>query len=427
MKFDRLKFDRKIELLAPAGDMEKLRFAITYGADAVYFGGKIGSLRSGADNLSTPEIYKAVEYVHDNGKKAYLALNIYAHEEDIRPLETFIKEVKGAEVDAFIVSDPGVLSMIKDIIPDATLHLSTQASATNALAAKFWEKAGVSRVIAAREMTLAEIRHLTATAPEIEVEVFVHGAMCVSYSGRCLLSAAMTGRDANKGECAHPCRYRYVITEEKRPGEFYALEEDSRGTYIMNSKDLCMINHVPKLVESGIVSLKIEGRMKSLYYVSIVVKAYRQALDAYYAELRGAAVDFSDSKFSSDVWQRELETVSHRPYSTGFYFGKPGADSIAADVGGYASMYDFVGIVKSFDSVRNTAVIEQRNKIFSGDLIEFIGPETEAFPQIIEAMYDAAGDPIDSAPHAQQIIQIPMSRPVSENYILRRQKQLTDV
>ena len=422
-----MKPDKKIELLAPAGDMEKLRFAISYGADAVYFGGKIGSLRAGAGNLTVSEIYEAVEYAHNSGKKAYLAVNIYAHEEDIHPLETFIREVERAEADAYIVSDPGVLSLIQGIIPNAALHLSTQASTTNALAAKFWKQAGISRIIAAREMSLAEICHLTKAVPEAEVEVFVHGAMCVSYSGRCLLSAVMTGRDANRGECAHPCRYRYAITEEKRPGEYFDLEEDSRGTYIMNSKDLCMIEHIHDLAEAGIASLKIEGRMKSLYYVSVVVKAYRQALDAYYAGFRGAGLYSPANQCALDVWQRELETVSHRPYSTGFYYGSPGADSITADAGGNINLYDFVGIVKSYDSVRNTAVIEQRNKIFSGDLIEFIGPETESFSQIIETLYDAAGNQIDSAPHAQQIIKIQTSRPVGENFILRRQKQPTDV
>jgi putative protease len=474
--------NKRMELLAPAGDLEKLRFAIEYGADAVYFGGEIGSLRAGAGNLSVQEIFEGIEYAHQRGKKAYLAVNIYAHREDLTSLAVFLERIKGAGADAYIVSDPGVISMIKEIIPGASLHLSTQASTTNAPAAKFWKQAGISRIIAAREMSLIEIRNMTDEA-EIDVELFAHGAMCVSYSGRCLLSAVMTGREANRGECAHPCRYKYSIMEEKRPGEFFPIEEDDMGTYIMNSKDLCLIRYIPELAGSRAVSIKIEGRMKSLYYVSVVVKAYRQALDAYYSGCWGVnsdflgkqvldtynsdgwdtSSDFSDKQaldtnysgclnkntdfsdkqaldtYSPDGWDtsfdflgkqarwdKELAGVSHRPYTTGFYLGKSNditeTDTLSTGAGGYISMYDFVGIVKYYDNINGLATVEQRNKISRGDKIEFFGPQTEPFEQKIEEMYDETGDPIESAPHAQQIIKIPMTRPVAENYILRRQK-----
>jgi putative protease len=406
----------RMELLAPAGDLEKLRYAIEYGADAVYFGGEIGSLRAGAGNLTIPEIYEGIKYAHDRNKKAYLTLNIYAHAADMEPLTAFLREVREAKADGYIISDPGVIYLVKSLMPEAVIHLSTQASMTNALAARFWRDAGVRRLVVARELSLAEIKILSEESPEMEIEAFVHGALCISYSGRCLLSAVMTGRDANRGECAHPCRYNYALMEEKRPGEYFPVEEDDRGTYIMNSKDLCMIAHIPELAAAGIGSLKIEGRMKSLYYVAATVKAYRQALDSYYGNCP------LDKCGDADVWLEELSKASHRPYTTGFYFGKPDGSTQSVERSGYITSYSFIGVVKSYDPLRGVALIEQRNKMSVGETIEIFGPDMDSFVQTIEEIRDEEGQLISSAPHAQQLIQMPMKHPVKENYILRRRQ-----
>ena len=272
----------KIELLAPAGDLDKLKTALIYGADAVYFGGEMFSLRSGAGNLTIEEIKEGVDFAHNMGKQAYLTTNIFAHNEDVKPFLEYLEKIKDIPIDAFIISDPGVLAMVKSVIPDAELHLSTQANMTNYMTAKFWEAQGVERLVLARELSLKEIEEISEEIGDrMELEAFVHGAMCISYSGRCLLSNFMIERDANRGECAHPCRWKYQLVEEKRPGEYYPVEEDERGTYIMNSKDLCMLEHIPEIIQSGIISLKIEGRMKSKFYVATVVRAYRKAIDSY--------------------------------------------------------------------------------------------------------------------------------------------------
>ena len=273
---------KKPELLAPAGDLEKLKIAALYGADAVYFGGELFSLRAGAGNMSLAEMTEGIAFCHAHGVKCYLAMNIYAHNEDIEPLRDYLNKIKDLDLDAFIVSDPGVITMIQEIIPQAEIHLSTQANMTNYETAKFWHRMGVKRIVLARELTFEEIREIRRQTPEtLEFEAFVHGAMCISYSGRCLLSNFMIERDANRGQCAHPCRWKYALVEEQRPGQYYPIEEDERGTYILNSRDLCMIESIPQLVEAGISSLKIEGRMKSVFYVATVVAAYRRAIDAY--------------------------------------------------------------------------------------------------------------------------------------------------
>ena len=275
----------KLELLAPAGDMEKLKTAVRFGADAVYFGGEMFSLRAGAGNLSIEEIAEAMDWLHANGAKGYQTINIYAHNGDIQPLRDYLGKIKDIPIDAFLVSDPGIMLLMKEIIPGAEIHLSTQANTTNYLTAGFWASHGVKRIVCAREMSLEEIRMMRDNLPEdIEIEAFVHGAMCISYSGRCLLSNFMTGRDANQGACTHPCRWKYSLVEEQRPGEYFPIEEDSRGSYILNSRDLCMIDKIPDLAEAGVYSLKIEGRMKSMYYVATVVSAYRAAIDEYLAD-----------------------------------------------------------------------------------------------------------------------------------------------
>jgi putative protease len=426
-----------MELLAPAGDLEKLRFALDYGADAVYFGGEVGSLRAGAGNLSAADVHEGVSYAHALGKKAYMAANIYAHEDDFGPLRGFLAEVGGAGIDGYIVSDPGVLALVRETVPDAAIHLSTQASATNAAAAAFWRDAGVSRIIAARELSLPEIGRMAEAVPEVEIEAFAHGAMCVSYSGRCLLSAVMTGRDANRGACAHPCRYGYALVEEKRPGEYFPVEQDVRGTYILNSKDLCMIGHIGRMAAAGIRSLKIEGRMKSLYYVAVVVKAYRQAIDAFYAArpedavLRpapsgatgaseGAGAGMGAGGRGLEAWMRELRSVSHRHFTTGFYLGRPEGEGQSQERGGYSRTHDFVGVVKEYRPESGTALVEQRNKFSRGERVEIFGPEGEGFEQTLGRMWDEEGAPVESAPHPRQRVVVEVAEPVGRGYLLRR-------
>ena len=404
---------KKLELLAPAGDLEKLKIAIIYGADAVYFGGQAFSLRAGAGGLSIPEMEEGLAFAHERGKKGYLTLNIYAHNEDISPLYDYLESIKHLPIDGILVSDPGVMLMIREVIPSAEIHLSTQANLTNAKTAEFWRSMGMKRLVLARELSLKEIKEIRASLPEdVELEAFIHGAMCISYSGRCLLSNFMTGRDSNRGACAHPCRYKYVLEEEKRPGEFYPIEEDSRGTYIMNSKDICMIEHIPELIDAGIVSAKIEGRMKSIYYIASVIHAYRKAIDAYYN-------DPKNWKFDPE-WLLELEKASHREFTTGFYFNYP-EDAQNYKTSSYIKNYSFTGIVISYDAESGLALVEQRNKMMLGEEIELFGPDGRSFIQRIEEMRDGeTGEPIDSAPHPQQRIYIRVNEPVSEYYMIRK-------
>ena len=402
------------ELLAPAGDLEKLKIAIIYGADAVYFGGEMFSLRAGAGNLSIDEMKEGIRFAHERRKRCYLTINIFAHHEDIGPLTDYLEQIKNIGIDAFIVSDPGIVDLIQEIIPDAEIHLSTQANMTNFRTARFWHKMGVKRLVLARELTFTEIKEIRKNIPsDMEVEAFVHGAMCISYSGRCLLSNFMIERDANRGMCAQPCRWKYSLVEEKRPGEYYPVEEDERGTYILNSRDLCMIEHLDKIVESGIMSAKVEGRMKSVFYVATVIHAYRQAIDAYFS-------DPARYEFKAE-WLTELKKVSHREFTTGFYFDKPTNQDQNYQTSAYTREYSFVGIVKSYDSATGYAVVEQRNKMTLGDEIEVFGPDIPFFKQALESMYDAeSGEPLESAPHPQQVLRIKMDQPVKENYILRK-------
>ena len=341
--------------------------------------------------------------------------DIFAHNEDIEPLRGFLKKIRDIPVDAFIVSDPGVMDILRDIIPGAEIHLSTQANMTNYATAGFWHRQGVKRLVLARELTLDEIREIRRRIPDdMELEAFIHGAMCISYSGRCLLSNFMIGRDANRGQCAHPCRWKYRLEEEKRPGEYYPVEEDARGTYIMNSKDLCMLEHIPEIVDSGISSVKIEGRMKSIFYVATVVGAYRRAIDAYYADPEGYSCD--------PEWMTELMKASHREFTTGFYFNRPTDEDQNYRTSDYTRDYSFVGLVKDYDPAAKTAVVEQRNKMVVGDEIEVFGPGTPFFTQKIEYMLDEEGEAVESAPHPQQILRMKMRKPVAENFMLRKKK-----
>ncbi len=406
----------KIELLAPAGNLEKLKAAVDYGADAVYFGGELFSLRAGAGNFSMEEMREGIAYAHAHNVRCYLTINIFAHNEDIEPLEKYLEEIRDFGIDAFIVSDPGIICMIKDIIPDAELHISTQANMTNYRTAQFWMDQGVSRIVLARELTFEEIHGLREKLPpEMEFEAFVQGAMCISYSGRCLLSNFMIGRDANRGACAHPCRWKYALVEEQRPGEYYPVEEDERGTYILNSKDLCMIQNIPDLVDAGIASAKIEGRMKSAFYVATVVGAYRRAIDAYYA-------DPENYEFKEE-WMTELKKVSHREFTTGFYYNQPTDQDQDYLTSAYTREYTFIGVVKDYDPETGMATVEQRNKMSVGEEIEVFGPYTDFFTQKLEVMLNEEGEPVDSAPHPQQILKIKMEQPVKENFMLRRRKE----
>lgn len=405
----------KIELLAPAGDLEKLKIAVEYGADAVYFGGEMFSLRAGAGNLSIAEIEEGVKYAHDRNVRCHMALNIFAHNEDIEPLKKYLASIKHIPIDAFIVSDPGILNLVKEMIPQAEIHLSTQANMTNYLTAGFWYSQGVKRLVLARELTFDEIKEIRRNIPEdMEIEAFVHGAMCISYSGRCLLSNFMADRDANRGQCAHPCRWKYKLVEEQRPGEYYPVEEDGRGTYILNSKDLCMLRYIPQLAEAGINSVKIEGRMKSVFYVACVVGAYRKALDAYYEDPKGYKFD--------ENWFAEMTKASHREFTTGFYFDKPTNEDHNYQTSAYTRDYSFTGMVKDYDENTGIAVVEQRNKMVTGDEIEVFGPGMDSFTQILEEMRDEEDNPVDSAPHPQQILKIKMKRPAARNYMLRKKK-----
>ncbi|MGN0673698.1 MAG: U32 family peptidase [Anaerovoracaceae bacterium] len=407
--------ERRIELLAPAGDLEKLKTAILYGADAVYFGGEMFSLRAGAGNLTIDEIKEAMDFIHEHDAKGYMTMNIYPHNDDIEPLRAYIERLKDIPIDAFIVSDPGVICLLKDIIPGVEIHLSTQANTTNYLTANYWASQGVTRIVTAREMSIKDIAVLRQKLPEnIEIESFVHGAMCISYSGRCLLSNFMTGRDANHGACTHPCRWKYALVEQQRPGEYYPIEEDSRGSYILNSRDLCMVDHIPELAEAGVMSFKIEGRMKSMYYVATIVSAYRAAIDSYLADPENYTYD--------DSYFRELCKASHREFTHGFYFNKPTDKDQNYLTSDYTRDYSFVGLVKEEADSEGYTLVEQRNKFSVGDTIEIFGPRTPFYEEVIKEILNEDGESIESAPHPQQKLRIRFDRNPGKDFILRKKK-----
>ena len=407
----------KIELLAPAGDLEKLKYALIYGADAAYIGGQIFGLRASSKNFTFEEMKEGLDFAHKLKKKVYLTLNIIPHNDDIKELDEYLDKIKDLEFDAYIFSDPGTLMMAKEKLgEDAEMHLSTQANNTNYMSAKFWHSQGINRVILARELSFKEIAEMVEKTPkDLEFEAFIHGAMCISYSGRCLLSNYMNNRDANRGECSHPCRWKYFLMEEKREGEYYPVVESEKGTFFFNSKDLCTIEYIPELVESGLKSLKIEGRMKSLYYVANTVRAYREALDRYYKDKQSYV-------FDAELLE-EIKKASHREFTTGFYSGKPGDNEQLYSSSAYIRTYDFLGVVLDYDEETGIATIEQRNRILKGDKIEIIGPDYYSDSQTVLEMYDKKGKEIDSAPHAQQIIKIKMNRPVKEYFIIRKRRE----
>ncbi len=404
---------KKPELLAPAGNLEKLKIAIIYGADAVYLGGENFGLRAGAKNFTLKQLSEGIKFAHDRGKRVYLTLNIIPHNEDLVGLPEYVAKLKELDLDAVIISDPGVLKIVKNIIPEMEIHLSTQANTTNYAAVNFWYEQGIRRIILARELFLEGIKEIIKKSPpDMKIETFIHGAMCISYSGRCLLSNYMVGRDANRGDCAHSCRWRYYLMEETRPGEYFPVYEDKKGTYIFNSKDLCMIEHLPSLIEAGISVFKIEGRMKSSYYVATVVKAYRQLIDSYLLK--------PNEYFCDKKWLDEIKKVSHRYFTTGFYFAKPSGKEQRYDSSAYIKTYDFAGLILDYNTNNQIATIEQKNRIFVGDEIEIFGPDNDFFTQKIEKMWDEEGEEIEAAPHAKQIIRMKMAKPVKPWYMIRK-------
>jgi putative protease len=393
-----------MELLAPAGDLEKLKIALLYGADAVYFAGKVAGLRAGAGNFSLSEIEEAVTFCRSQNRRAYLTVNAFSHPGEAAELEAFLRALTGFAPDGFIFSDPGVLSLLKTVFPNAgkeggpELHLSTQASVTNAAAAKFWYEQGVRRIILARELSLSEIAQIRTEIPnDLELEVFVHGAMCMAYSGRCLLSNFLTGRDANRGDCAHTCRWKYAIVEEQRPGEYIPIETDQYGSYLLSSKDLCMLENVSDLLHSGIASAKIEGRMKSLYYVATIVRAYRHIIDEALSS-PGQTV----SAESLAYWKEELSKASHRNYTTGFFYGNPGMEGQDDKSGGYQRSYVYLGIVTGYNPEDGLLAFEQRGKFSQGEIVEIFGPQRAFLEMTVEELFDEYQNPIQSVPHAQQ-------------------------
>lgn len=404
---------KKPELLAPAGNMEKLKVAFAYGADAVYFGGMSYGLRAFAGNFNAEEIKEAVGYAHGLGKKAYVTVNIFPHNDDLKGLPEYLKYLNFCKVDAIILSDPGIFKITRETVPDMEIHLSTQANNVNFQSALFWHDLGVKRIVLARELSLDEIKEIRDRTPDsLELEAFIHGAMCISYSGRCLLSNYMTGRDSNRGECAHPCRYKYSLVEEKRPGQYMPVFEDERGTYIMNSKDLCMIEHIPELLDSGITSFKIEGRMKSSFYVAVVTKAYRNAIDSF--------LSLGENYRFQQQWLIDLKKVSHRQFSTGFYLKNPGQIYESST---YIKDYDIVGIVMDYDEISGTARIEQRNRVYKGETVEVISPHSDTFNLILDFMVDEEGQEIDVAPHPQMTYFIHSKQKLMPFDMLIKQKE----
>lgn len=388
----------KTELLAPAGDFEKLKTAIHFGADAVYVGGSEFSLRANAKNFGESQMREACKYVHDRGKKIYVAVNVFAKNDDFDKLPSYLSFLDEIGVDGLIVTDPGVIEFCKKYAPVSEIHISTQANTTNKYAAAFWAKQGAKRIVLARETSLEEIKEIREYLPEdVQIEAFVHGAMCISYSGRCLLSAVLAGRSGNRGDCVQACRWEYEITEKNRKGERLPITEDDRGTYILNSKDLNMLAHIGELIDVGVYSFKIEGRMKSQYYVASVVNAYRKAIDGFAAD-----PDYT----VPELLKAELEKNSHRDYTTGFYYGEK--DSVCLHTSQPGCDYEFTATVKGYDEEKGAMIVEMRNRFAVGDSLEILSPDDGCFGKCVtvKEMYDEAGVPITDAKLVQQTVLI---------------------
>lgn len=405
---------KKPELLIPAGSLENLYIAIKYGADAIYIGGEQFGLRAKAKNFSEEQMLEGIEYAHSKGVKVYVTANIIAHNDDIDQAKAYFEELKEIKPDGVIIADPGMFMLAKEVMPEMELHLSTQANNTNYATMKFWHQQGVKRIVVARELSLEEIAKAKAeVSPDLDFEAFVHGAMCISYSGRCLLSNYLNNKDANKGACTHPCRWTYHLVEETRPGEYMPIVENERGTYIYNSKDLCMIGHVDKLVKSGIDSFKIEGRMKTALYVATTTKTWREAIDDYFSD-----PELYYSKI--DHYEAEVRKCTHRHFTTGFYFDKPNGDEQIYDSNTYIRSYTFVGKGLGYDSERGLTHIQQRNKFVVGDRLEVIKSNGKNLEFIVNKMYNEEGELLSQAPHPKQDIYLELDIEILENEIIRR-------
>ena len=404
-----------IELLSPAGNFEKLKAAVLYGADAVYFAGQVFGMRAAADNFSLDEIKEAVKYCHARGVKAYLTVNVMPREDEYPALKNFFISLKDVEIDALIIGDIGVLSLANEILPDVDIHISTQASTVSSQTCKMWQKLGATRVVLARELSLEEISSIRANIPkDLELEVFIHGSMCISYSGRCLLSEYYTGRGANCGKCTQPCRWEYKvisIAEEKRPGDVLDVIQTSEGCFVMSSKDLCMIEHIPDLLESGVTSFKIEGRMKSAYYTAVTTNAYKIAFNEYLKN--------KEKYIYNPLLKRELESVSHREYDTGFFYDKPCDKAQITQNNGYLREKAYIAVVEDYDKLTGIATLVQRNKFSLGDILEVITPGKVGKSFTVNNLMDENGCSIDCAPHPKMICKVTMPFEVKPGDIVR--------
>ncbi len=404
---------RKTELLLPAGSPEILKTAIHYGADAVYLGGEEFGLRANAQNFSLSEIREAVLLAHQQKVKVYVTANIYAHNQDMTEIRSYFSELKDSGIDAVLVADPGVFLIAKEVMPNVDIHVSTQANNTNFETFRFWHQLGATRVVCARELSLEEIREIRRNIPEeMEIEAFVHGAMCMSYSGRCLLSSFLTGRDANRGECTHPCRWKYSVQEEKRPGEYFPMEENERGTFIFNSRDLCMIEHIPELLEAGVDSLKIEGRMKTALYVATVARTYRKATDDY---LNGGTALYQKHL----PWYREeIRKCTYREYTTAFYFGKPSAEDQIYDNNTYTSGATYLGTVERAEG--RDIFLTQKNKFSVGQELTILKNDGRDLRAEVLGIFDEeSGEAQESCPHSRQKLRVSLSVPAESRDVLR--------
>ena len=408
---------KKPELLIPASSLEVLKTAVLFGADAVYIGGEAFGLRAKAKNFSKEEMKQGIEFAHAHGVRVHVTANILAHNYDLDGARSYFEELKEIGPDALIIADPGMFTLAKEICPEIDIHVSTQANNTNYMTYQFWHKLGAKRVVSARELSLTEIKQIRENIPKgMEIESFIHGAMCISYSGRCLLSSFLTGRDANKGACTHPCRWKYALMEEKRPGEYYPVFENERGTYIFNSKDLCMIEHIPEMIDAGINSFKIEGRMKTALYVATVARTYRKAIDDYLE---------SEEKYRAnmDWYKAEISKCTYRQFTTGFYFGKPDENTQIYDSNTYVNEYIYLGII---DDIKNDAgcfaKIEQRNKFCVGDEIEIMKPDGRNVPVKVLSLTTEKGEKVESAPHPQQVLWVELSEEAQQYDLLRVRK-----
>ena len=404
---------RKTELLIPAGSLDVLKTAVIYGADAVYIGGEAFGLRAKARNFSIEEMQVGIAFAHERGVKVYVTANILAHNGDLPGVEAYFKELKQAEPDALIISDPGVFDIARRVLPDTDIHISTQANNTNYGTYQFWHRMGAKRVVSARELSLEEIRQIRANIPQdMEIESFIHGAMCISYSGRCLLSNFLTGRDANQGACTHPCRWKYSLVEETRPGEYMPVYEGERGTYIFNSKDLCMIEYIPELVEAGIDSFKIEGRMKTALYVATVARTYREAIDDF-------RKDPKLYRENMEWYKAEIGKCTYREFTTGFYFGKPTEDAQIYDSNTYVKNYTYLGTVEETDG-NGAFRMEQKNKFSVGETVEVMKPDGRNLTAVVREIRDEEGNPQESAPHPKQQLWVDLGMDVEVYDILRK-------